>query len=76
MATSSTRCWTPRATGSGGGVAQGLPTKGIAARLVITPETAGNHIERIYTKAGVSTRAAATLFAMQHGLLRSLEPLG
>ena len=43
--------------------------------LVITPKTAGNHIERIYAKAGVTTRPAATLFAMQHGLLRSLEPI-
>ena len=50
-------------------VAQGLPTKGIAARLVITPKTAGNHIEHIYTKIGVSNRAGASLFAMQHGLL-------
>lgn len=57
-------------------VARGCSNRQIAQRLGIRPKTAGNHIERIYTKAGVSTRAAATLFAMQHGLLRSLEPLG
>jgi DNA-binding CsgD family transcriptional regulator len=50
-------------------VARGLSTKEIATRLVISPKTAGNHIEHIYTKIGVSNRAAASLFAMQHGLL-------
>lgn len=56
-------------------LARGASNRQIARRLGITPKTAGNHIERIYTKAGISTRAAATLFAMQHGLLRSLEPI-
>ncbi len=50
-------------------LARGLPNKEIARRLVITPKTAGNHIEHIYTKTGASNRAAASLFAMQHGLL-------
>jgi HD-GYP domain-containing protein (c-di-GMP phosphodiesterase class II) len=50
-------------------VAQGLTTKEIAKRLVISPKTTGNHIEHIYTKIGTSNRAAAGLFAMQHGLL-------
>ena len=49
-------------------VALGLPTKQIAERLVIAPKTAGNHIEHIYTKIGVSNRAAG-LFAMRNGLL-------
>ncbi|MFD1534962.1 hypothetical protein [Pseudonocardia aurantiaca] len=40
-----------------------------------SPRSAGNHIERIYTKIGTNTRAAAALFAMQHGLLRTLEPV-
>jgi DNA-binding CsgD family transcriptional regulator len=43
--------------------------------LGIAPKTAGTHIERIYSKIGASTRSTATLFAMQHGLLESLEPL-
>jgi DNA-binding NarL/FixJ family response regulator len=47
----------------------GLATKDIAARLVISPKTARNHIEHIYTKVGVSNRAGASLFAMTHGLL-------
>lgn len=47
----------------------GLTAKDIAARLVISPKTARNHIEHIYTKIGASNRAGASLFAMQHGLL-------
>jgi HD-GYP domain-containing protein (c-di-GMP phosphodiesterase class II) len=50
-------------------VARGMSNKEIAAELVITPKTAGNHIEHIYTKIGVSNRAAASLFALRRGLL-------
>jgi HD-GYP domain-containing protein (c-di-GMP phosphodiesterase class II) len=56
-------------------LARAASTRQIARRLGIAPKTAGNHIERIYTKIGASTRAAAALYAMQHGLLRTLEPL-
>jgi DNA-binding CsgD family transcriptional regulator len=50
-------------------VARGLSSKEIAKRLVISPKTARNHLEHIYSKIGVSNRAAAALFAIQHGLL-------
>ncbi len=50
-------------------LARGGSNKDIAARLVISPKTAGTHIEHIYAKLGVSTRAEASLFALQHGLL-------
>jgi len=50
-------------------LAQGLPNKGIARRLGISPKTVGNHVERIYTKLGVSNRAGAAMRAMQHGLV-------
>jgi HD-GYP domain-containing protein (c-di-GMP phosphodiesterase class II)/DNA-binding CsgD family transcriptional regulator len=50
-------------------VARGLSTKQIAAELVITPKTARNHIEHIYTKIDASSRVAAGLFATEHGLL-------
>jgi DNA-binding CsgD family transcriptional regulator len=50
-------------------VAQGMSARDIAARLVITPKTARNHIEHIYTKTGATSRVAASLFAMQHGLV-------
>jgi HD-GYP domain-containing protein (c-di-GMP phosphodiesterase class II) len=50
-------------------LAVGLSNKEIAQRLVITPKTVGNHVEHIYAKIEVRTRAGAGLFAMQHGLL-------
>jgi HD-GYP domain-containing protein (c-di-GMP phosphodiesterase class II) len=54
-------------------LAYGQSNKAIADRLVITPKTVGNHVEHIYRKIGCSTRAAASLFAMQRGLLPELE---
>ncbi len=36
---------------------------------MITPKTAGNHVEHIYTKIDASNRAGAALFAVRHGLL-------
>ena len=56
-------------------IARGASTRQVARRLEITPKTAETHIERIYAKTGASTRSTATLFAMQHGLLDTLEPL-
>ncbi|MFN2614050.1 MAG: HD domain-containing phosphohydrolase [Actinomycetota bacterium] len=53
--------------------ARGGTTRAVARALGIAPKTAGNHLERIYTKIGVSTRAEATMFAMRHGLLSSWE---
>jgi HD-GYP domain-containing protein (c-di-GMP phosphodiesterase class II) len=50
-------------------LARGLSNKEIAERLVISPKTVGNHIEHIYAKIDASSRATASLFAMQHGLL-------
>jgi HD-GYP domain-containing protein (c-di-GMP phosphodiesterase class II) len=50
-------------------VARGYSSKEIAEQLVISRKTASNHIEHIYTRIGVSSRATASLFAMQHGLL-------
>ena len=50
-------------------LARGMSNKQIAQRLVITPKTAGNHVEHIYTKIGAANRATAALFAVQHGLL-------
>jgi HD-GYP domain-containing protein (c-di-GMP phosphodiesterase class II) len=50
-------------------VARGLSTREVADQLVISPKTAANHVEHIYTKIGVSNRARAALFAMRHGLM-------
>jgi putative nucleotidyltransferase with HDIG domain len=51
--------------------AKGATTKAIASRLGIAPKTAGNHLERVYAKAGVGSRAEAAMFAMHHGLVAS-----
>jgi HD-GYP domain-containing protein (c-di-GMP phosphodiesterase class II) len=50
-------------------LARGLSNKEIAQELVITPKTAANHVEHIYAKIDASSRAAASLFAVRHGLL-------
>ena len=52
-----------------GQLAEGLPNKAIARNLAISTKTVGNHIEHIYTKIGVSSRAASALYAVQHGLV-------
>ena len=46
--------------------ARGHTTREIADRLFISPKTADHHIQHIYGKIGVSTRAAAALWAMEH----------
>jgi DNA-binding CsgD family transcriptional regulator len=51
-------------------LARGLPNRAIAGSLYISPRTAEHHVQHIYTKIGASTRAAAAMFAMEHGLLR------
>jgi HD-GYP domain-containing protein (c-di-GMP phosphodiesterase class II) len=56
-------------------IVRGASTRQVAQRLAITPKTAETHIERIYAKTGASNRAMATLFAVQNGLLNSLDPL-
>ena len=50
--------------------AKGLTTREIADRLYISPKTADHHIQHIYGKINVSTRAAAALWAMQHTVVQ------
>lgn len=50
-------------------VARGLSNREIADQLVVSTRTAEHHVQHIYTKIGFSSRAAAALFAMEHGLL-------
>jgi DNA-binding NarL/FixJ family response regulator len=52
-------------------IARGASGHQVGHRLAITPKTAETHTER---KTGAATRATATLFALQHGLLDTLEP--
>lgn len=54
-------------------LARGYSNKEIAKRLFVTPKTVSSHVEHIYTKIGVSSRARATHFATQHGLVGSYE---
>ena len=50
-------------------VAQGLSNRDIAGRLFISPRTAESHVQHIYMKIGMSTRAGAAMFAMRHDLI-------
>ena len=50
-------------------VAQGLTDAHIAEQLVISPRTVNNHLTSIYSKIQVSSRAAATRYAMEHQLV-------
>jgi HD-GYP domain-containing protein (c-di-GMP phosphodiesterase class II) len=50
-------------------LARGLQTKQVARVLGISTKTADHHVQNAYAKIGVSTRAAAAVFAMEHGLL-------
>jgi HD-GYP domain-containing protein (c-di-GMP phosphodiesterase class II) len=50
-------------------LARGLQTKQVARALGISTKTADRHIQNAYHKIGVSSRAAATVFAMEHGLV-------
>ena len=52
-------------------IADGLSNRDIGARLVISEKTAGRHVSNIFTKLEVHTRAQATRFAAEHGLLGS-----
>jgi len=50
-------------------LAQGLTSAQIAEQLVIGLVTVNSHVRSIYSKLGVSSRSAATRYAMEHHLL-------
>lgn len=50
-------------------VAQGLTDAQVAEHLVISPRTVNFHLTSIYSKLGVSSRAAATRYAIEQHLL-------
>jgi response regulator RpfG family c-di-GMP phosphodiesterase/DNA-binding CsgD family transcriptional regulator len=50
---------------------RGGSNQAIAASLGISAKTVGNHVQHVYAKAGVRSRAAATLWAYEHDLVRS-----
>jgi DNA-binding NarL/FixJ family response regulator len=49
--------------------ALGLTTREIAERVYISPKTADHHIQHVYTKIAVSTRAGAALWAIENELV-------
>ena len=49
-------------------VAQGLTNTQVAERLFLSPRTVHRHLNSIFHKLGVSSRTAATRFAIEHGL--------
>jgi HD-GYP domain-containing protein (c-di-GMP phosphodiesterase class II) len=55
-------------------LARGHSNRQNAQRLTVAPKTVSNHVEHIYSKIAVSSRATATLYATQHGLVGSFEP--
>src|SRR5258708_5434808 len=50
-------------------VAQGLSDTQVAEQLVISPRTVNWHLTSIYSKLGVSSRAAATRYAIEHQMV-------
>jgi HD-GYP domain-containing protein (c-di-GMP phosphodiesterase class II) len=52
-------------------LARGKSNQEIADDLRISVKTVGNHVQHVYEKAGVRSRAAATLWAFEHDLVRT-----
>ena len=50
-------------------LAAGKTNREIATRLIISGKTVERHVSNIFTKIGVSNRAAATAYAYDHGLV-------
>ena len=50
-------------------ITRGRSNREVAERLFISPKTVGRHVENLYRKIGVSSRAAAAVFALENQLL-------
>ena len=50
-------------------VVEGLTNAQIAKKLFLSPRTVDTHLTSVYHKLGVSSRTAATRFALEHGLI-------
>ena len=50
-------------------VAQGLSDRAVAERLVISPRTVQGHVRSIFNKIQVTSRSAATRYAIEHQLV-------
>ncbi len=54
-------------------VAEGLSNAEIAERLVISPRTVTTHLNRMYARLGINSRAALARYVTQAGLLPSAD---
>jgi DNA-binding NarL/FixJ family response regulator len=50
-------------------LAQGMSSASIAEKLIISLTTVNSHVRTIYSKLGVSSRSAATRYAIEHFLM-------
>jgi len=50
-------------------MAAGHSNREIGRRLFISPRTAEHHVQNIYSKIGLSSRAGAAMFALEHDLI-------
>jgi DNA-binding NarL/FixJ family response regulator len=50
-------------------VARGFTDAQVAEALIISPRTVNAHLRTIYSKLGITSRHAATLFILEHHLL-------
>ena len=50
-------------------VAQGMTNQQVAEQLIISPRTVNTHLTSIYGKIGVTSRSAATRYAIEHKLV-------
>ncbi len=50
-------------------VAAGRTNREIAEELVVSEHTVRRHLQNIFAKVGVTSRAGATAFAYKHGLV-------
>jgi DNA-binding NarL/FixJ family response regulator len=53
-------------------VSAGLSNRNIAGELFISEKTVARHLSNIFTKLGLTSRAAVTAYAYQHGLVKPL----
>jgi DNA-binding NarL/FixJ family response regulator len=50
-------------------VATGRTNREISSSLVISENTVARHLQNIFSKLGVSSRTAATAYALEHSLI-------
>ena len=55
-------------------LARAMSKQRIAGSLCISTKTVNAHVEHIYAKLGVTSRGAAALYAMRHGLISVGDP--